>query len=194
MPTPLNNAAIFLITTLFDLYLMILMLRLILCWNRANYFNPITQVIINLTQPLVSPLRKILPTYRGIEFATLAIIFILQIIKISLIGIMTLGMPHIMGLLLVVAVITLKLLLNTLFYAILLQAIFSWFPQSYSALMQFLMQITSPIMRPLQRRVPLVGQFDISPIIALILIQLLIILFIDPLFAFGMGISFGYFS
>ena len=66
-----NNAAIFLITTLFDLYLIVLAVRLILAWMRANYFNPITRFIISITQPLVAPVRRFLPTYKGFEFATL---------------------------------------------------------------------------------------------------------------------------
>lgn len=190
MLNPLNNAAIFLITVLFDTYLLVLMVRLILAWNRANYFNPITQVVIKLTQPVVVPLRSVLPNYRGLEISTLIIIFALVMVKFLLVGLVTFGMPNVVGLLILAAADTLKLFLNTLFYAILLQAVLSWIQQAPSALSQLLMLITTPILRPIQRFAPIIGGLDFSPLIALILLQLLIILLVNPLVTLGMGVSF----
>ena len=133
MTTPIQDAELFLITTIFDLYLLILMVRFILCWVRSKYFNPITRFIINCTQPIVAPLRRLLPTYSGIEFASLAWILILAMLKFFLIGLVIFGLPKVPeGLILLACANALKLLLNTFFYAIFLQAILSWVHQGYS--------------------------------------------------------------
>jgi len=192
MPSPISAAGLFLINVLFDLYLLVLMVRLILCLAKANYFNPVTQAIIKITQPIVGPIRRIIPNIRNFETSTLVIILLVEIIKYSLITLIVTGFPaSILGLLLLAAADGLKLLLDTFFYAILLQGILSWMHAGYSPISQVLLQITSPIMRPLQRIMPLVGGFDLSPIPALILLQLLTILLIKPLMAVGAGMSFG---
>ncbi|MHB1948876.1 MAG: YggT family protein [Gammaproteobacteria bacterium] len=192
MTTPIQDAELFLINTIFDLYLLILMIRFILCWARSNYFNPITRFIINCTQPIVAPLRRILPTYHGIEFATLAWILIFATLKFFLVGLVIFGLPKVpIGLIVLALATALKLLLNTFFYAIFLQAILSWIQPGYSPLGELLSQVTSPIMRPIRRLVPAVGGIDISPIPALIILQLLLIVLVNPMMAQAMGLTFG---
>jgi len=192
MTTPIQDAELFLINTIFDLYLLILMIRFILCWVRSNYFNPITRFIINCTQPLVAPLRRILPTYSGIEFATLVWILIFATLKFFLVGLVIVGLPKApAGLLVLALATTLKLLLNTFFYAIFLQVILSWVQPGYSPIGELLSQVTSPIMRPIRRLVPSIGGIDISPIPALIILQLLLIVLVNPMMAQGMGLTFG---
>lgn len=189
---PIQNAEIFLVNTVFDIYLLILMIRLILCWARASYYNPITQFIVKCTQPLITPLRRTLPTVKNIELSTLLIIIVLETLKFLLLGLVALGMPkNPLGLFILGIADTLKLLLNTFFYAIFLQAILSWIQQGYSPVSQLLGQLTFPIMRRIQPLVPPVGGFDLSPILALVLLQLLIIVIVNPLLAVGMSLSFG---
>lgn len=192
MQNPISTAGLFLINVLFDLYLLVLMVRLILCLAGANYFNPITQVIIKLTQPLVAPLRRMIPNIRNLETSTLIIIVLLEIIKYVLIAFIVTGLAdNFVGLFVLAVTDGLKLFFDTFFYAILLQTILSWVHAGYSPVSQLLLQITMPIMRPLQRLIPPVGGFDISPIPALILLQLITILFIKPLMSVGAGMSFG---
>lgn len=192
MLNPLQNAELFLINTLFDLYLLILMIRFILCWVRADYFNPVTRFIVRMTQPIISPLRRLIPTYANIEFATLFFILVLEVAKFFLVGLIVFGMPKaVAGILILACADTLKLLLNAFFYAIFLSAILSWFQPGYSPMVQLLTRLTSPIMQPIQRLIPPVGGFDLSPIPALIILQLLIIVLVSPLQTIGMGIAFG---
>ncbi len=171
-----NNAGIFLIKSLFEMYLLVLMVRLILAYVHSNYFNPVTRLIINLTQPLVAPLRRVIPNYRRIEFSTLVIILLLELIKVSLLFMLNTGLPGILILIQIAVIESIKLLLQTFFYAILLQAIMSWFQPANTPATQILEQLSSPILRPLQRVIPPVSGFDISPIPALLILQLLIIL------------------
>lgn len=189
MSDSIRAALLFLINTLFDLYLFILMIRLILVFVGANYFDPITQFIVKCTDFIVKPLRRWIPNFRNLELATLILIFVLEIIKFLLIAGMSFGMPTILGLLILALSGSIRLILETFFYAILLQAIMSWI-QPMTSINQLLYQFTSPIMRPLRRIIPLVGGIDISPIPALIGLQLLIIIFVNPLMALGLGIAF----
>lgn len=192
MTNSLNTAALFLINTLFDLYLVVLMARMILAWVHADYYNPITQVIIKLTQPVISPLRRALPNFKGIELSTLIVILSLEVIKFFLIGLVTFGLPsNFFGLFILAGADTIKLLLNTFFYAIVLLAILSWVQQGYSPVARVLMQMASPIMRPFQRLIPPIGGFDLSPIPAMIFLQLLIILLVVPLLNLGTALTFG---
>jgi YggT family protein len=187
----ITNAFRFLISTLADLYAFILIARGILVWARADYYNPVTRLIAKLTDTVVVPLKRFFPTVKKIELATLFLLFILELSKFLLLGLITLGMPHFLGLLLLSFAEIIKLSANIFFYAILIQAILSWVPYAYRDLYNLLSLITSPIMRPLHRLIPPVGGFDISPIAALIGLQFMSIILIDPLYAQGMNLAFG---
>ncbi|EKD53682.1 MAG: hypothetical protein ACD_60C00160G0004 [uncultured bacterium] len=172
----LNNAGLFLINTLFNLYLFVLTIRFILAYARANYFNPITQLIVKITQPLVAPVRRLIPNYRNIELATLIWIIIFEIVKILILIALTIRIFSTVEIIWLVSSDTLKLFLSTFFYAILFRALLSWFQPGYSPAGQLLEQVTAPIMHPLQRLIPPISGIDITPIPALIILQLLIIL------------------
>jgi YggT family protein len=190
MSDTIRAALLFLVNTVFDLYLFILIIRIILAWVGADYFNPITQLVVKLTQFPIKPLRRYVPNFRGLESATAIWILVIEIIKFLLISLLSFGVPNIVGLVILAIGDTLKLLIETFFYAILLQAILSWI-QPTSPINRVLYQFTSPIMRPLQRIIPTIGGFDISPIPALIILQFLIIILVNPLMALGLGVAFG---
>ncbi len=191
MTNALNNTGLFLINTLFDLYMLVWVIRIILVWVHADYFNPLTQFIIKLTKPIVAPLRRIIPTYANIEFASIIIVILLGMLKFFLVGMITMGLPNIFGLLLLAIADVFKYVLNVFFYAILLQAILSWVQFGFSPANYLLAQITAPIMRPFQRIIPPIGGFDITPIPVLIILQVLLILIANPLLLMGMDMAFG---
>lgn len=191
MSSTINSAALFLITTLFDMYIFVLLIRIILVYVRADYYNPVSQIIIKLTQPLITLLQRFIPKYKTFELASIVLVLLLEMIKFLLLGILLIGMPKPMGLIILAIADAGKSLINIFFYAIVLQAILSWVNAGYSPIALILTKITTPILRPIQRVVPLVGGIDISPIPAMILLQLLIIILISPLFALGQGMAFG---
>lgn len=169
----LNSTGLFLINSIFDLYLMVLCVRLILAYSRANYFNPITRFIIIMTQPVIAPLRRYIPNYHGIEYSTLTFIIALAMIKYLIISALFFSIPS-AGILFVGAMLSsLKLILSIFFYAILFGAILSFLTPSSTPLSEVLSQIASPILRPFQKLIPPVGGFDISPIPALLILQVL---------------------
>ena len=190
MPNSLQDALIFLIRTLFDLYLFVLVIRLILAYVKASYFDPLTQFIAKLTDFIIKPTRRLIPNFGGIEWATLAWLFCLELIKYFIIQMLSFGYTPIGGLVLLVIGDIIGLIIQTFFYAILIQVVMSWV-QPHSPITRTLQQFTSPIMRPFQRIIPLIGGIDISPIAALICLQLLNILIVNPIMTMGMGTIVG---
>lgn len=184
MTNSLQSALIFLINTLFDLYIFILIVRLILVYSGAHYFNPIVQFVVKCTNVLVNPVRRFLPNVHHIETASIFWIIILEILKFTFLILLLGKMPAFSGLALLVLGDTLKLLILTFFYAIILQAILTWV-QPYSPLNAILTKFNAPLMRPIQRLIPPVAGIDISPIPALILLQLCLIVLVNPLMSAG---------
>jgi YggT family protein len=189
MPAPIENALIFLVNALFDIYLFILVIRLILVWVGANYFDPITQFIVKMTDFIVKPIRRRIPNVQRVEIATLIVILLLEICKFSFFTLLSAGVFNMGGILLLSMGDILKQIIQAFFYAIILQIILSWVQPASNA-SYLLMQVTAPIIRPLHRLVPNVGGFDITPIPALLLLQLLQIIIVQPILAMGYGVVF----
>lgn len=180
---PLNNASAFLIQSLFDLYLFILLLRFIFQYLRVDYYNPLTQFVVRMTSPVIVPLRRMIPGFWGIDFATLFVIVALTCLKITLIMFVSVRkFPAPAGLFLWSLGDITALTINLFFYAILMSVILSWIaPLTRTPMTAILYRLTEPLMRPARRFIPIVAGFDISPIPVMIGLQLLKILIADPL-------------
>lgn len=183
----MNDGLLFLIQTIFDIYLFILVIRVLLAFAGANYFEPITQFVVKCTDFIVKPVRKVIPNVGGIELSSVLIIFALELAKFGLILALSYGGTSLLGLAIIALADTMKMFLQTMFYAIILQVILTWVQPS-SPVLSVLYRVSSPVMRPIQRLCPVVGGIDISPIPAMILLQLLIITIVNPLMAIGLGV------
>lgn len=166
------NPFVFLIDILFHLYTVILMLRLILQWARADFYNPVSQFIVKITNPLVKPLRRIIPGFFGIDFATLVLIFALTTIKILIVYSLS-GYNLFSGLLIITIVLdVVDLLLNIFLFAIIIQALLSWVnPDPYNPVVALLNSLTWPILKHFRKLIPPISGFDLSPIFAIISIM-----------------------
>jgi len=168
------NPFAFLVDSLFSIYIMVLMLRVILQWTRADFYNPLSQFVVKITNPLVVPLRRIIPGFGGLDIATLLLIFLLTCLKLYLVILIN-GIPF-MSISLVSVILTsikdmIDLVLNIFLFAILIQAILSWVnPDPYNPVMGILNTVTAPVLRPFRRLIPPIGGIDISPMIAMIAI------------------------
>jgi YggT family protein len=168
------NPFAFLVDILLHLYTLVLMLRLLLQWVRADFYNPVSQFIVKITSPLVVPLRRIVPGYGGIDFATLLLVLLITALKLSLVAVLN-GVPigdiSALGLLIKTLLDTIDLVLNIFLFAIFIQAILSWVnPDPYNPVMSLLGSITWPVLKPFRKLLPPIGGFDISPIFAIIAI------------------------
>ncbi len=188
---PLQTASNFLIQTLFDLYLFVLLLRFILQYLRVDYYNPMTQFILKATNPVVVPLRRFIPGLWGIDFATLIAIFAISLFKLTLITLISLHkFPGPIGLLIWSTGDLLSLVFKLFLYSILANVILSWIaPGAYSPATIVLQRLVEPIMRPARKFTPKIGGIDISAIPAMIALQLLIIILAEPTVNLGIKLA-----
>lgn len=168
------NPFVFLIDTLFYLYTLLLMLRLLLQWVRADFYNPLSQFVVKATSPLVVPLRRIIPGLGGLDIATLLLVLTFTFVKLLLISWIS-GLPfNALWLSLATLMETVILLLDIFLFSIFILAIMSWInPDPYHPAASLLRSLSRPVMKPLQQLIPPVGGIDISPMIAIIIIMFL---------------------
>ena len=178
-----SNAGAFLIQTLFGLYLLVIMLRLLLQWVRADFYNPISQFIVKVTNPPLKPLRRFIPSIGGLDTASIVLLLIIKVIELVLLGLLPgQAVPAIPGLIALSIVDLLGLMVNVFLFAIFIQAILSWIGgASYNPISALLYQLTAPVLRPFRNIIPPVSGMDLSPLAAIITIYLVILLVITPL-------------
>jgi len=169
----LNDALIFIIQTLGSLYLLIVLLRFILQLVRANFYNPLCQFVVKATQPLLKPLRRVIPSLFGLDMSSLVLALLLQILLFVVVLTLN-GYQAFTVLLLPWALIGIfSLFLKILFWSMIISVILSWVaPGSRSPGAELVYQITEPVLAPFRRLIPNLGGLDISPIFAFIAIQL----------------------
>ncbi len=177
-----SNAGIFFIQALFSLVILLVLLRFLLQLMRVDYYNPISKMVTRFSDPLLGPLRRLLPVTRRIDGASLLALFLLQYLQIVMIaGIRGLAVDPVALSLLAVAEI-LSLIVSILFWAILILAVLSWFqPSTHHPGVALLQQLTDPLIEPVRRWVPPSGGVDFSPIVALMALKLAEFIVIAPL-------------
>jgi len=169
-----TNPLEFLISTLFSLYILTVMLRFILGAVRADFYNPVSQFLVRITNPLLLPMRRVIPSFRQYDTSALLLMLVLQLVSLVIV-IMLRGVSVPFVTLLLVAIGELVILaFNVFIFAIVIQVILSWInPGNYNPINALLHSITRPVMGPIQRLIPPVSGIDLSPLIALIGLQVL---------------------
>ncbi|MEM7053558.1 MAG: YggT family protein [Pseudomonadota bacterium] len=172
-----GNAFAFLIQTLFNLYLAALLLRVLLEAVGADYYNPVSQVLLKLTQPLVGPLGKLIPSIGTINVAAIVLLVVIQTLSLFLVTTLSgqiIGPFETLG----TAVLSLiRLLLVMYMVLIIVEVILSWVGGGMlHPIIPLIYQLTQPVLAPIRRAVPTLAGIDFSPLIAIIGIQFLMIL------------------
>jgi len=171
------SALIYIIQSLLTVALFVVLLRLLLQWARADFRNPICQAIVRLTNPLIVPLRRILPPIGKVDTASVVAVILVAIVELVIITSLA-GVP--LEPLFVLRAAALEIARTTLwlyFYAIFLYALISMVaPGGYTPLQSLLTALCEPVLRPLRRFIPPLGGIDLSPLWAGILIQASLIL------------------
>lgn len=190
----LQNALIFTIHTIVTTYIMIVLFRFLLQLVRADFRNPLAQFAVKITNPLLVPMRRIIPGFGKIDFASIVLALILQageqyiILFIKGFSIA----PHatsILGLFIWSIGELADLTLTFLFFVILLQVILSWIQHGhYNPNARLLEDITAPLYRPVRRMLPNFGALDFSPLILIFIIYLCRMVIVDPIVYFGKGL------
>lgn len=178
------NGLNFLITTIFDLFAFVVMLRFLMQLTRADYYNPLSQFVVKVTDPPLKPLRKIIPGIGGLDVAALVLCFITLFCKYVLVKVINYGSAAAggwAGTILLAFVGVIDLVFMVFIYTILAMVILSWVAPGGHPISGLLRSITAPVLNPIQRYVPPVGGFDLSPLVALILLQLGRIVLVQPM-------------
>ncbi len=185
------QAIIFLVKLFFDIYILALILRYLLTIVRVDSLNPLSTLIMKVTNPLLKPLRRTIPGYFGIDWASIISLFLAQAIEIILVAlIITGGIPAFSGLTMLTIAYLLKTILYIYLFIIIIQVIISWInPNVYNPITTIMYQISEPILKPIRQFIPSSGGLDFSPLVALIIINLLMILIISPLMDLGQKLS-----
>jgi len=167
-----SGLGVFLIDTFVSLYLFALMLRFLLQWVEADFYNPISQFLVKLTHPPLRYLRRFIPSVRRIDSASLVLMLAVQILSDYLVFTLQQISASPASLLLVALGQLLELLYNILFYSILISVVLSWVaPRGYNPAMKLLYDLTDPLLAFFRRYLPPMGGIDISPLLALVALQ-----------------------
>jgi YggT family protein len=177
----LNNAGVFLVQTLFGFYILAVMLRFLLQWVRADFYNPLVQFLVKITNPPLLPLRRIVPGLMGLDMAAVALMLGLQILALVLVLSISGQAANPVGLVVLALAELLGLLINVFFWAVIIQAIMSWVsPDPRHPVVALLNQLTYPILRPARNLIPPISGLDLSPLVVIILLQLTKMLLVAP--------------
>lgn len=172
------TATLFLIQTIFGFYILAVMLRFLLQCVRADFYNPLVQFLVRITNPPLLPLRRIVPGYRGLDLASVVLVVALQLVEVLLVTLVLGQGVSFWGVLLLTLAELLKLLINIYLWSVVIQALLSWFnPDPYHPATRLLTQLTAPLLRPARRWLPPISGVDLSPmlvIVALIFVSLLL--------------------
>ena len=176
------SPAVFLVETLSGLYIFALMLRFLLQWLEADFYNPISQFLVKLTHPPLHRLRRVIPSIGPFDTASLALMLALQALDLYLVATLQQFQLSPASLGLAAFAQLLELLYDIFFYAILISAVLSWFaPRGYNPAIALLHSLTEPPLRAVRSVLPPMGGVDLSPLLALIALQFAKMVIFPPL-------------
>lgn len=179
----MTDPVVFLINTLFSLYILAVLFRFLLQWAQADFYNPISQFLVKITHPPLRILRRFIPAMGRIDSSSLMLALLLQMaanfailaikgLSISIVALTILSFKDL-----------LEMLMDIFIYAIFAAAILSWFaPAAYSSAYSLLYTLTNPLLNVCRRLIPDLGGIDLSPLVALVLLQLAKMMVLPPLY------------
>ena len=172
-----TGAIIYLISTLIGLMVVAILMRLLLQWVRADFYNPLCQLLVKVTNPLIVPARRIIPSIGKLDTASVVVILVLELIEIFSIDQLR-GVDSSPELLILFVFKKLIFtLLMTYFVLIIARVIVSWIAQqSRHPIIPLIYQLTDPVLKPISKLVPPISGFDLAPLVALIALRFLLLL------------------
>ncbi len=186
------NAGQIVIQFVFGALISLIVLRVLLQWVRANFYNPICQFLYKATNPVLMPLRKIIPSWRNLDIAGILLAWVVTVIKLVLLA-ATLGQSLGVTGLAVLAVADLVDFVLLLYFVLLLARVVISLvnADSYHPIVPLVIQLTEPVLKPIRRLLPNIAGLDFSPMVALLVIMLARVLVAKPLFDLGLSLAQG---
>lgn len=178
----MTNPVIFLIDSLFSLYILAIVLRFLLQWVRADFYNPISQFLVKITHPPLKMLRRFVPSIGKIDTSSIVLALGLQMIADFSILVMKGVMVSFSALIILSFTQLISLILNVFIFAVFGRAIISWFdPGNYNPATSVLYSLTEPLLSLCRKILPDLGGIDLSPLIAIMVLQLAKMMLLPPL-------------
>ncbi len=183
MGSSISQVLLLIINTLGGLYIFTVIMRFLLQATRADFYNPVSQSIVKFSSPLLNPLQKIIPGYKGFDFAALVLALLLNTLAtILMILIAGFALPDIGSIVAWSFIGLLDFILNIYFYGLLISIIASWIaPYSGNPVLLLIHQLLEPMMKKVHKVIPPMGGLDFSPIFVFLGIQAVEILLVQSL-------------
>jgi len=186
------NAGQIVIQFVFGALIALIVLRVLLQWVRANFYNPICQFIYKATNPVLMPLRKIIPAWRNLDMAGIVLAWLATALKLVLLY-ATVGQAlGVLGLAVLALADLVDFVLLLYIVLVLVRVVLSFVgADSYHPVVPLVMQLTEPVLKPFRRLIPNVGGIDFSPMDLLLVITLARVLIAKPLLDLGLRLAQG---
>jgi len=173
----LQQIGAFLIESLFSLYIGAVILRMLLGYAGANFYNPLSQFLVKVTNPVLVPLRRFIPSIGKIDTAAVVLALGLTVIKTILLLLIGYGDFSLVAALIYSIIDLIKVVIWVYIISLIIQAVMSWVGSAHGNPVAPLIQsLTDPLLRPIRRVVPTIGALDLSPMVALLLLNILLII------------------
>nr|VFK41373.1 MAG: YggT family protein [Candidatus Kentron sp. TC]VFK42580.1 MAG: YggT family protein [Candidatus Kentron sp. TC]VFK62465.1 MAG: YggT family protein [Candidatus Kentron sp. TC] len=182
----IGNAGTFLVETLLGLYIMAVMLRFIFQLVRADFYNPITQFLVKLTDPPLQRLQRLIPRLWGVDLASVVLLLVLQSLELWIVFTILGGRANPIGVIILSMAELLGLAIHIFMFSIIIHAIMSWInPHVYNPMVSLLYSLTEPLLGFARRFARPISGLDLSPIVVIVGLQLLMMLFVAPIMDVG---------
>ena len=184
------NAGVILVEFVFGILILLVVLRVLLQLVRANFHNPIVQFLYKATNPLLMPLRRVIPGWRRLDVAGVLLAWLLFLVQASLVFALAGRMPSLPGLLLIALADMLGWLLVCLLVLVFVRVVLGFVGgDSRHPVVPLVFQLTEPVLAPVRRRLPTPGGIDLSPLLVFLAVALARALVVQPLFDFGLRVG-----
>lgn len=178
----ITDPLIFLLRVAFGLYILLVLLRFLLQFFKADFYNPLSQFIVKLTSPVLIPLRKVIPQVAGLDMASLVLAWLLKTVELIFVFLHTKGSLLLLPAFLWAVPELVELVINIFLFAVFIQVILSWVgPGGYNPATSILDSLTEPLLAPVRKRLSPASGLDFSPMVLVIGLILLKMLVLPPL-------------
>jgi len=171
----IQEILVFLIDTLFNLYISFLVIRMLLGLAKADFYNPISQFLVKISDPVIKPLRRFIPAIGKIDTATIVAIIGLKVVELLLLSAITGGnfsqsfIPFVIG-------DILRMIVWVYIIAIIIQVVISWLGNTHgNPVVPLINSLTEPLIKPVRKVIPPIAMIDLSPMAVLLGLQVVLI-------------------
>lgn len=190
MPSVGQEIALFLTNTLFSIYISLVMIRFMLALFKADFYNPISQTIVRFTNPPLVFLRRFIPPIGKFDSSAIVLMILLQMAELWLRTLIMDQSVTFLALFVVSFIELIKLGIWIFIIALIVQALISWINpgmyQMQNPMAAILNSLTAPLLKPIRRMLPRTGMIDFSPMLAIMLLYILLII-VNGLFRAMLG-------